>query len=497
MKNSFKNVLYNAFGFVFPIIIALFTTPYIVHKLTPEIYGIYVLAISLMGLMSFLDLGFGQGVIKFVSHYEARQDYDKINKVIGAILLINSLMGLIGAVIIYLFSPIFVTLFKINPIQYDIAVSSFKLISIGFFITLLSGVFSNIPKAVQRYDVAVKIQNTVWFMSVLSTVILLYLGKGLVDILIFYILFQFLGLLLYFHSSKKLLPNIKFSIHFEMETFKEIFGFSVFTAINSITGNIVFRVDKMIISALLGTEAVAYYSIPFMIAQIANGFVSSVSQFLFPTVSYVNSLVDKDKLNQIYHKSTRYIITMCLVIASCLILLGDTFLFFWMGKNFAEKSSYLLPIISVVYFFISSSVVGYYFYNGLGHSKVNMISSFVGATCYLLASALLIPKFGLRGAAMSFAFTLIPFPVYFYILNCLIRVDNKWFISIIIKSIIFIFIILFLKSFIIIPPSVGWLLLTGLSVIVLSLFVLYLLKILSVNDFLELKTKWEHIWVKA
>jgi len=32
--------------------------PYIVHKLIPDIYGMYVLAISLIGLMSFLDLGF-------------------------------------------------------------------------------------------------------------------------------------------------------------------------------------------------------------------------------------------------------------------------------------------------------------------------------------------------------------------------------------------------------------------------------------------------------
>jgi O-antigen/teichoic acid export membrane protein len=73
MKSNFKNAVYNAIGFVFPVLIGLITTPYIVHKLNTEVYGIYVLAISLVGLLSFLDLGFGQGIIKFVSRYEAKK----------------------------------------------------------------------------------------------------------------------------------------------------------------------------------------------------------------------------------------------------------------------------------------------------------------------------------------------------------------------------------------------------------------------------------------
>ncbi|MFZ8832393.1 MAG: lipopolysaccharide biosynthesis protein [Thermodesulfobacteriaceae bacterium] len=74
MKSNFKNAVYNAIGFIFPVAVGLITTPYIVHKLGTEIYGIYVLAISLAGMLSFLDLGFGQGIIKFVSHYKAKND---------------------------------------------------------------------------------------------------------------------------------------------------------------------------------------------------------------------------------------------------------------------------------------------------------------------------------------------------------------------------------------------------------------------------------------
>ena len=168
MKNTFRNAVYNAFGFVFPVVLALLTTPYIVHKLTPEIYGIYILAISLMGLMGFLDLGFGEGIVKFVSQYEAKKDYDKINRIIGVSFLIYVVMGLVGSILIFFLSGFLVnSIFKISEKCVATASLGFKIVAIGFFFNFVKVILSNIPKALQRYDISVKIQNAVWFCLIL------------------------------------------------------------------------------------------------------------------------------------------------------------------------------------------------------------------------------------------------------------------------------------------------------------------------------------------
>jgi O-antigen/teichoic acid export membrane protein len=285
--------------------------------LNTDVYGIYVLAISLMGMLSFLDLGFGQGIIKFVSHYEAKKDFDRINNIINTTLVINLFMGLLGGFVIFSSSGFLAErVFKVRHEYLEIATTSLRTVSVGFLINLVSSTFSNIPRALQRYDIAVKIQNMVWFLSLTFSVAILHFGYGLFEILIFHVIFQFLGLISYFYFSKKLIPSLEISLKFSKDVFKEIFDFSIFTAINSITGNIVFRVDKMIISYFLGTSAVTYYQIPFMIAQVANGFLSYIIQFLFPAVSFLNSVGDKEKLKQIYFKSTRYIIVFSLIIFS-------------------------------------------------------------------------------------------------------------------------------------------------------------------------------------
>jgi len=487
MKNNFKNAKYNAIGFIFPVAVSLFTTPYIVHKLNTEIYGIYVLAISLMGMLSFLDLGFGQGIIKFVSHYEAKKDFKKINEIVNTSLLINIVMGLVGGLVIFSFSDFLSRkVFKVKPDQIELAIISFKIVSIGFVLNLISSIFSNIPRALQRYDISVKIQNTVWFLSAISSVIILYLGYGLVEMLRFYVIFKFLGLISYFWFSKKIIPELKLSLEFNKDVFKEIFSFNIFTAINSITGNIVFMVDKMIIAYFLGTSAVTYYQIPFTISQMANGFVSSVIQHLFPTVSSLNSIGDRDKLKHIYIKTTRYVIAFSLIVFSGLVLFGKPFLKIWIGKGISEISYPLLVIISLVFFFSSISSVGYYYYNGLGLSKVNMISSFVGAIAYIIFAIVLIPAFNLKGAAFSFISILLPYPVYVYILNKVISFSQFEYLKMLVKSLIIIVITLvlnFVSSFIFMYDTIVYVV---VNVVIFGLVnsLVYLLRIL---DFEEVK----------
>ena len=495
MKNNFKNAVYNAIGFVFPVLIGLITTPYIVHKLNTEVYGIYVLAISLMGLLSFLDLGFGQGIIKFVSHYEAKDDYQRINEIINTSLFINIVMGIIGFLIIFLSSEFLSSrVFKVRAEYLSLSETAFKIVSVGFFLNILSSTFSNIPRALQRYDISVKIQNIVWFCSVMSSVILLYLGYGLVEMLLFYVLFQFVGIILYLYFSRKLLPSLKLTLSFKKDVFKEIFGFSIYTSINAITGNIVFRVDKMIISYFLGTSAVTYYQIPFMLSQMANGFTSSVIQFLMPVVSFINSAGDKEKLKDVYVRYTRYVFTISIVVLSGLVLLGKPFLFLWIGKDIAEKSYLLLVIISVVFFFVSISNVGYYIYNGLGKARINMVSSFIGAIAYLLSALVLVSKYGLIGAAFAFSFILVPYPVYIYVLNRILDVSLKWYVNLLSKTLLLILGTLFITYALVYNNfSLKFLIFSGLLLFIIFVLLLYAFNFVSRQDIETLKTRIREI----
>jgi O-antigen/teichoic acid export membrane protein len=445
MSKNFKNAVYNAIGYIFPVVVSLITTPYIVHKLNTDIYGIYVLAISLMGMLSFLDLGFGQGIIKFVSHYEAKKDFKRINQIVNLSLLINTVMGLVGGLVIFYFSNFLSRkVFKVRPEQIELAITSFKIVSIGFVLNLISSTFSNIPRALQRYDISVKIQNTVWFLFVISSVILLYFGYGLVEMLTFYVIFQFIGLTFYIWLSKKLIPELSLSLKFNKDIFKEVFGFNIYAALNNTMSNIIFRIDKMIIAYFIGTSAVTYYQIPFTIVQMANGFLSSLTQHLFPFFSYLNSCGKTEQIKNYFKKSTGYAFFIGLLINSIFMIYGHDFLKIWMGEEFAEKGGSVISIISCVFLLLSIGATSIRLLDGMGFIGLNTLNAVVGGFFYIIFLFLLVPTSGAVGAAKSFCFVLIPYPLYIFFLSKILDLSMKWFYSLYFRVMIIIFILFFI-----------------------------------------------------
>ena len=426
MNSNLRNSVYGAFGFIFPVAVFLVTTPYILHKLTPEVYGIYVLAISLSGLMSFLDLGFGQGIIKFVSHYEARGDYERINKIVLTSLVIYTVMGLIGAFVIYLLSDFLVSsVFKLSLNNLAMGSLAFKIVAFGFFVSFISMVFSSILKGLQRYDVTVKIQNSLWFTYVMASILLLYLGKGLVEILIAYVISQVVGVFVYMYASKRLLPKLRFGFGFDRSVFKELFGFSVFVSLNVISGNIVMRLDKMIVSYFLGTSAVSFYIIPYNLASTISSFIGAANQFLLPLISNLNSKGNQSQIKYYFMKSLNYTALISTFLTIIFIIFSDTFIQLWLGKDFAKNSYLIAPLLGFTFFFSCLSSVSLWYYTALNKTHINLISSLAGSFSYLVASLLLIPLLGLKGAAFSFMFILLPFPIYNFYITKIVGIKFK------------------------------------------------------------------------
>src|ERR1035437_10688053 len=68
-KRFIKNSFFNVAGWLWLTVISVVTVPYIVKKLGYDAYGVLSLVSMVVGYFAFLDLGLGDAVIKYVSHY--------------------------------------------------------------------------------------------------------------------------------------------------------------------------------------------------------------------------------------------------------------------------------------------------------------------------------------------------------------------------------------------------------------------------------------------
>ncbi len=90
---SIKNVGSSWFGLGMNVIVGLFLSPFILHRLGDDAFGLWVLIFSITGYYGLFDFGIRSSIIRFVSKYTATRDYERLNEVLNTSLFSYSCLA--------------------------------------------------------------------------------------------------------------------------------------------------------------------------------------------------------------------------------------------------------------------------------------------------------------------------------------------------------------------------------------------------------------------
>ena len=394
-----KNAFFNSGGWGLTVLIALVATPYIVNKLTLEGYGIYAILTGLVGYYGLLDLGLGQGVIKFVSQFKAIGDHEAISRSINAALWVQVITGLLGSAALVIFTEPILRFLNVSAVFWDDAKIGLYVSAVGFFFTMISGTLSSVLMGLQRYDITSKVNVTTNGILTLAIVGLLYAGYGLREIIYATGLSTIIVFSIFIAKVKTKLPHWKLSLVFDGKYFRTLFNFSGYMFVSRISSLFSNYVVRFIVSALLGPAAVTYYVVPMKIITAFSGLLSSVTTVLFPFASELGAGDKRERLQSVFINALKYITTIAFPVYLILILFSREILTVWMGSEFAAQASLVMSLLAVAHLLASLTMVPSNVAFGLGYSKT--IAIFSMATL-LLGIAFVIPfaKFwGIWGVA--------------------------------------------------------------------------------------------------
>lgn len=401
-SKTIGNAFAGLIGFAWPILLAIVSMPYIVHKLGNEAYGVLALVTSVLGFFAFLDLGVTNASVKYMSEAYAQDDVEKINKIIGSSLVVYLLAGGIGACIIALMTNTLVQRILKIPAGY-IADSTFAfyIASCGFLLNMVLGVFAAVPKAVQRYDVATKVNIVVSTSLTLLTVLTLYLGYGLREVVILNFFSSLASLAIYILVAKKLVGNLSIRICFDPTTFKKLISFGAFSLLVMISSTILFQLDRLLIGTFAGAAQVAFYAVPASIAFRIHTIIANIMGVVFPLCSELHTTGQKMKLRELYLKASKYSFVIAISIATPMVVLSGKVMKYWMGDEYGHKSGMVLMLLASSSFFASLSVIPSYLLDGIGKPRVNAFFAVLSAIMNIILCLLLIPRYGITGAALA------------------------------------------------------------------------------------------------
>lgn len=413
-QRTIKNSLFSLLVYIWPIVFTIFVTPFIIHKIGLENFGLFILVSVITGFSSLLNFGTIFSLIKELSIYPQQTSNKRIEEVLGATLVIFFIVGFLFLILVFIFARFGLNFFKISPLQYKTAAILFYLAGfIGFF-NSISAVYAHIIYALQRLDIATKVNIINITLYNITVIIFLTLGYGVIFLVLAQVVSSFFLLVVYYIYSRRLLPDIRAKFRFEKSLFISIFSSGFLSYIHNVSLMFLIQIDKVMIGSMLGPSSLTFYSLPGTVAEKIQGIVTSLSNIFFPVSSQLAGVQEKEKIKFIYQRSMRTVALLAAAMSISIIIFARKILELWVGAEIADKGTPILYWLTLTYFFLSLFVLLSYFLMGLSKLKFLALGSFSMAVLNLILNFILIPKYSIIGAAMAYFFSLAPLIIIFY-----------------------------------------------------------------------------------
>ncbi len=402
-QNTLKNSLYNFIGFLLPIIIVIFVTPIIISYWGVKQYGVYIFLNTIITFLGLLDLGVSVANSKHIIEYHSKHEDDKLKNIIysmNSVYLIMACAYLIICITIgIIIQTFFISRVGLGENNYLLL---FSIVGFTGFIGAIFCNFTNIIFTIQRYDLNLKISMTFIVLSNLFMLLLVMHGYSLVSVMIMYMMLACMNALINYFVAKNIFPLMQLRYAWVKEEIMKNYKFGLSVAFNNLANSSLVHFDKLLVPIFLGNAQLTYYSVPGSIATKISSISGTFSSLLFPITVNLHTLNDQEKIKRVYARSIRLIMILSAAISLSIIFMADKILHFWLGTDFIKQSTIVLIVLVATNFFLALFSPISNLLMAMGKMKFLTTGSIIMAIVNIIALFLLLPRYGINGAAWAY-----------------------------------------------------------------------------------------------
>ena len=383
-----RNIIGSGFLRIVNIAISLIVVPLTLNYLTVVGYGIWLTVSSIIGWLSYFDLGFAHGFRNKFAESLAIGDKVLARKYVATTYI--SLLVLFSCIlVICLIVNCFVdwsSLLNID-ISYSFELKKvFSILVVTFCVNIVANVFIMMLNADQKTALASFVQTSGQFIALIGIIILTSISNGSLTLLaLIYsglpVLVTIIYSVAFFRSSryKEFVPSLRF---FDRKLISNILGLGVNFFIIMISMLLIFQITNVLISRILGPETVSEYNITYKYFNVLHMFSIII---LTPCWSaFTEAYIKKDYIWMKNMKHRLEQIWICIIPIVCLMcFFAPTIFKVWIGDDIHIHDD---VIIVLGVYTVVQILAGTYMYiiNGIGKIRLQMM-------IYLLFAIISIP----------------------------------------------------------------------------------------------------------
>jgi stage V sporulation protein B len=441
-------------GFVYRISLA--------YLLGPTGYGILGLTLPLIGVLQLsAEGGIPPAIAKYIAQYEALNQPAMIRQIIKTSFKLIIVMGLLLSLTIFILAkPL-----ALDVLHQPLAVVPFQAVALitpfSVITGELKGVFQGfyqmrnlvITKAFEQsftitFAILLIIANFYVAGAVIGTAIG-YMAAGVAAFILFrkHVWKHIKGKP---RRSRRLNPhnhNDTFTFRKELRLVKMLIFFSVPVVFSSLGELFMYDMGTWVIGAYLPAQFVGYYAAASPIARLPLIISMSVATAVLPATSAALSVNNRDLITTYVNQAYRYVIIVVLPASLGIAVLATPIISLIFPGY--ELGSEALKILALGMLFFTLYTVSGSIAQGMGKPVIPMVALAIGTVIELSLSVVLVPKYGINGAALATTistFLLMVMVAWRTLMHVKVRLHYGDFGKIVIASVIMAIILLLIPT---------------------------------------------------
>lgn len=409
-NNSIKNIVYSWMNQLLLIVLGFASRSIFLYCLSVDYLGIQGLFGDILGMLSLADLGFGTAMTFSMYKPLAEKDFDKLA---GLTTFYKK---------IYRFIAISITcigLAIIPFLKYLVNLDSEMPHLVVYYVLFLANSVASylviyktcIVRADQKAHVLTKYQSIFNILSTIVTAIVLLITRNYIAYLSMQVFFTYASNFYASYVATKMYPFLKKKVKLPKSETKGIFKNIGSVFLYKISSILINATDNTLISVLVGTVFVGYYSNYTILVNKLTAFVNTM--FYSLTASLGNLIVKEDskrrfQIFKIMQSVSVVLSTFCVV---CVLALQQDFIAVWLGKDYRLDDIVVYALVINFYFSISLLPI-WVFREATGLYQKTKFVMLITAGVNIVASILLGKMIGLAG--IIFATSIARLCTYFW-----------------------------------------------------------------------------------
>lgn len=401
-QRLYKNVFSSWSSTFITAVISLFMSPFLVHTLGKEQYGIWALALSIISYTALINAGMNQTLSRYAPKYYAIEDYHSLNQVINSIFFIFSISAVLVLIITVIIAYFFIDFFNIEVQYLEIARNVILLVGLNQALIF----FYIAPSACSPFHRFTIVNSIVIFKNIIGALLVFYFlkrGYGLYALAIITLVLTITSLQFITIIRNKIVPQIRYSFKFITKSrLKEMLNYGGISFLIVATYLIIFNTDNIVIGIYQTTTAVTFYSIAGNLIGYIRVIANAIGVPLTPLISHMDSISNFDEINKLYYNISKKLYYIYTALCVSTFMFGEKFIFLWMGKDFDSTGKVLMILIIPACLYLpqipANSVL-----LGIGKHKQLLYILAAEAISNIILSIILVQKWGIYGVAWGTA----------------------------------------------------------------------------------------------